>query len=103
MARTDRNRVFNQLVSSLTREAVLSVEGASSVPKKGIVLSKDKRSQQLIVDVFLNVRRGCKIPEAAWKIQDSVKKRLEAEADASVYKVNIHIQGVDRRTENKDA
>ncbi len=96
MARIDRNRIFNQLVQTVVRDAALSVDGVSSVTKKGVSFVREKGSKQLVIDVFLCVRRGCKIPEAAWKIQDTVKKRVEAETDTAVHKVNIHIQGVDR-------
>ncbi len=103
MARADRNRILNQLVVKVTKDAVLAVEGVGSVAKRGVSVQRAKDSGALILDVFLNVRRGCRIPQTAWLIQDTVKKRVESEAGAAVDKVNIHIQGVDIKTENKDA
>ena len=103
MPRSDRNRIFAQLITKVTTDAVLSVKGVSSVGKRGVSFTRDKTGGQLLIDVFLNVSGGCKIPEAAWRIQDTVKKRVEAETDSAVGKVNIHIQGVDYKTENSDA
>jgi uncharacterized alkaline shock family protein YloU len=98
-----RSRIFAQLIRKLTADAVLSVEGVASVRKNGVTFVRDKNTDALIIDVFLNVAEGCKIPEAAWHIQDNVKKRIEAEVDTSVSKVNIHILGVSYKTEKKDA
>ncbi len=98
-----RNRIFAQLIRQLTTDAVMAVEGVASVRRNGVSFARDRNTDALIIDIYLNVIKGCKIPEAAWRIQDSVKKRIEAEADASVSKVNIHITGVSSRTEKKDA
>ncbi len=100
MGRADRNRIFGELVSKLAADAASAVGGVSSVGKKGVLFTRDKNTQHLIIDLFLTVERGCKIPEAAWKIQDSVKKTVENGTDTTVDKVNIHIQGVNIKTEN---
>ncbi|NMA93322.1 MAG: Asp23/Gls24 family envelope stress response protein, partial [Clostridiales bacterium] len=45
-------------------------------------------------DVHLDVKYGCKIPNAAWNIQENVKKKIEALTSEKLYQVNIHIMGV---------
>jgi uncharacterized alkaline shock family protein YloU len=74
-------------------EAALSVDGVAGLAGKRMTMSKEK-DQRLVLDVFLNVRYGCKIPEMAWNIQETVKKSLEAFTETEIAKINIHVQGV---------
>lgn len=93
-------------LSAAAMDAVLHTNGVSnmvSVPGpaakalekegvKGIRASKTKDG--LIFDVHLDVKYGCKIPNAAWNIQENVKKKIEALTSEKLYQVNIHIMGV---------
>jgi uncharacterized alkaline shock family protein YloU len=46
------------------------------------------------IDLYVIVDYGCRIPDVAWNIQESVKKSVETMTGLSVAEVNIHIQGV---------
>ncbi|MEX0975140.1 MAG: Asp23/Gls24 family envelope stress response protein [Bacillota bacterium] len=59
---------------------------------KGVrVASADK---DVTLDLYLAVKYGARIPELAFKVQESVKKSVEGMTDLKVSQVNIHIQGV---------
>ncbi|AOY77066.1 Asp23/Gls24 family envelope stress response protein [Clostridium formicaceticum] len=54
----------------------------------------DVTEEGVAIDLYLIVDYGVKIPELAWKIQDSVKTTIESMIGTKVIDVNIHIQGV---------
>ncbi len=74
-------------------KAALSVEGVASLTGKRLTLTKDK-NQDLIFDVYLLARYGCRIPEMAWDIQETVKKEVAGLTETAISKINIHVQGV---------
>ena len=54
----------------------------------------DINEDRVVIDIYLIVEYGCKIPEVAWAIQEKVKGQVETMTGLSVQGVNIHIQGV---------
>lgn len=53
-----------------------------------------------IIDLYIIVEYGTKIPDVAWEIQESVKKTVETMTGIEVNEVNIHVQGVNFPNEN---
>lgn len=60
--------------------------------KKGIKLSKE--DDEIIIDIYVVVNYGVKIPEVAWNIQKNVKREVESMFDIISKTINIHVQGV---------
>ena len=61
---------------------------------KGTRVTQDGKKVE--VDVFINVKYGCKIPQVAWDIQENVKEEINTMTDMTVSAVNIHVQGVEK-------
>lgn len=59
---------------------------------KGVRVSSGEKEVSL--DLYLNIRYGARIPEVAYKVQESVKKSIESMTELRVAYVNIHVQGV---------
>jgi uncharacterized alkaline shock family protein YloU len=59
---------------------------------KGIKVNQSEDG--IDIDIYIVVEYGVKIPEAAWNVQENVKKEVEAMTEAAVKAVNIHVQGV---------
>lgn len=57
---------------------------------------------ETIIDLFLIVEYGIKVPDVAWEVQQNVKKAVETMAGLKVAQVNIHIQGINIVKEHKD-
>ena len=57
-----------------------------------IYLSEEEKVVDLDVHIALNY--GVNIPEISWKIQDAVKKNVEAMTDITVNKVNVFVDGL---------
>ncbi len=60
---------------------------------KGIKINQTEKG--VVVDVYIIVNYGVKIPVVAWDTQGNVKKELETMTSRKVLGVNIHVQGVD--------
>lgn len=52
-----------------------------------------------VIDLYIVVDYGVRIPELAWEIQENVKNNVETMTGMNVEKVNIHIEGVSFETE----
>ncbi len=66
--------------------------GAKKSPGKGVKV--EMKEDSVVVDIYIVVDYGVKIPELAWEIQESVKNSIETMTGLEVEKVNIHIEGV---------
>lgn len=66
--------------------------GAKKSPTKGIRVEVKENS--VVIDLYVIVEFGVRIPELAWEIQESVKNNVETMTGMSVEKVNIHIDGI---------
>ena len=66
--------------------------GAKKNQSKGVKVEMSETS--VLIDLYLVVEYGVRIPELAWEIQDSVKNNVETMTGLEVSKVNIHIEGV---------
>ncbi len=84
-----------QGVSAMSGNIVGSIGGAILGRKhvaKGVrVFSGEK---DVVLDLYLSVKYGARIPEVAYKVQESVKRSVEGMTELKVTQVNIHIQGV---------
>lgn len=59
---------------------------------RGVKIEKDNKNVK--VELYLILEYEYSIPDLAWKIQDKVKRTVEAMTDLNVIEVNIHVQGV---------
>ncbi len=82
-------------VAALTGSIVGSIGGAILGRKKqarGVRVSTGEKD--VVLDLYLSVKYGARIPEVAYKVQENVKRSVEAMTELKVAQVNIHIQGV---------
>ena len=91
------NKISKEIVSLAASKATLTVPGVNQ--EKDIRLSRDKEG--FVIDIFVTVDFGSKIPQLAWDIQNSVKEAVESTTQQKVKAVNIHVQGVMMPQEGK--
>lgn len=72
-------------------DSVAEVFGKKSGAKGVDVELKDNKAS---ITVHVIIKYGCRIPEIAWRIQESVKNTVESMTDIEVLKVNISVDGV---------
>lgn len=84
-----------QGVAAMTGNIVGDIGGAI-LGRRGITRGVKVTSgeKDISVDMYLSVKYGERIPEVAYKVQESVKRSIESMTDLKVSRVNIHIQGV---------
>lgn len=68
---------------------------------KGVKVEVGER--QVAIDLFVVVEYGSKIPEIAYMVQENVKRAVESMTGLEVVEVNVHIQGVEFRSEEAEA
>jgi uncharacterized alkaline shock family protein YloU len=59
---------------------------------KGVKVDQDEDG--IILDVYVVIKYGAKIPQVAWEIQENVKNEVETMTDRKVAAVNIHVQKI---------
>ncbi len=73
------------------KENILNNLGKTS-NLKGVKVSQDDGN--VVIDLYIIVEYGYKIPDVAWEVQENVKKEVESVTDLTAKEINIHIQGV---------
>jgi uncharacterized alkaline shock family protein YloU len=58
--------------------------------------------EETIIDLYLIVNYGVRVPDVAWEVQQNVKKSVETMTGLKVGQVNIHIQGIHILKEQKE-
>ena len=62
---------------------------------KGVKISRSEEPDFFVIDIFINVYYGYKIPDVAWEIQENVKKEVKELTGETTKAVNIHVLGVE--------
>jgi uncharacterized alkaline shock family protein YloU len=106
-------RIANEVVSIIAGLAATEVKGVAGM-SGGVVdgfaeLLKKKNltkgvkvevgEKQAAIDLFIIIEYGAKIPDTAYLVQDNVKRAIESMTGLDVVEVNVHIQGVEFKSE----
>lgn len=74
--------------------------GAKKSPQKGVKVVVDDAGA--VIDVYIIVEFGKRIPELAWEVQENVKNSVETMTGIDVRAVNVRIEGVSFPKEKKE-
>ncbi len=108
-------KISDEVIITIAAVAVSEVKGVSCIGgtlseiaqkfgKKNFVKGiKVTNGDELTIDVNVVVDYGVRIPEVAWSVQDNVKKSVELMSGLTVGKVNVHVVGVENRTETTES
>ena len=109
-------RISDEVVAICCMNAILKTNGVSRLAGgfmgnlqknilgntpalQGIKLNRD--DETVSFDIFIIVDYDVKIPQVAWDVQVNVKNEVEDITGLRVNEVNIHVQGVDMKTEEE--
>jgi len=101
-------RIADEVVATIAGLAAMENEGVAGMSggiAGGIAEALGKKNlsrgvkvevgeEEVIVDLYVIVDYGIRIPDVAWNVQDSVKRAVEEMTGLEVLKVNVHVQGV---------
>ncbi len=86
-----RVRGVSSLVGGITDSITKNILKMKNVTQ-GVKVSHEDDS--LVIDIFLNVYYGYRIPQVAWEIQETIRKEVKNMTGEDAGAVNIHVQGV---------
>lgn len=81
-------------------DGINQILGNNKKYSKGVKVELEEND--VIIDLFVIVRYGVKIPDVAFSIQNSVKNSVETMTGLNVKSVNINVQGVTFDKEKKE-
>ncbi len=101
-------KIVDDVVATIAGLAAIEVEGVAGMSGGFVggiaeMLGKTSLSKGVkveiqekvaVIDLYIIVEYGTKIPDVAWEIQESVKKSVETMTGIKVNEANIHVQGV---------
>ena len=113
----DGIKISNDVVAVIAGVAVSEVAGVSAMSggfaggisevlsgkknlAKGIKVEVSENTTK--IDVNIIVEYGTRIPDVAFEIQNRVKKAVESMTGLNVTEVNVHVQGVNTDSVNKE-
>ena len=101
-------KIASEVVATIVGLAALEVKGVAGMSgglANGIAEKLGKKSlskgvkleikeKEVIIDLYIIVEYGTKIPDISWEIQNNVIKVVETMIGLKAMNVNIHVQGV---------
>jgi uncharacterized alkaline shock family protein YloU len=107
-------RITDEVIAIIAGIAAMEVPGVSGMSggiaggiaealgrknlSKGVKVEAGEK--EAVIDVYIIVEFGFRIPDVAWSIQEKVKKAVEEMTGLTVVEVNIHVQGVNFEKEH---
>ena len=105
--RTDGSCVISEeVISSIASAAAVEVPGVAGMAQRpadirGIIGSAVARAvrvlnndSETVLDVYINLKQGARIPDVAGEVQRSVKVAVQSMTGKPVTKVNVHVVGL---------
>ena len=86
-----RVRGVSSLVGGITGSITKNILKMKNVTQ-GVKVSHEDDS--LVIDIFLNVYYGYRIPQVAWEIQETIRKEVKTMTGEDAGAGNSHVQGV---------
>jgi len=100
--------IYDEVVKTIIAASVTEINGIAGMSpgfveeiieglgkkshNKGIKISY--KNQQMVIDLYVIIEYGTKIPDLSWDVQQNVKQTVEKILNIKTSKVNINIQGV---------
>ena len=98
--------ISEDVIATIANTAAMEVPGVAGMAQrpadiKGIIAAGATRSvkvlnndSETIVDVYINLRLGARIPDVAGEVQHSVKVAVQSMTGKPVTKVNVVVAGI---------
>ena len=101
-------RISEDVIAQLATKALNSVEGVSPASPglmanlrlgrktvNGVRISiSDGDTPEIVVDAYISVKYGLRIPDVCWDVQEAIKDQVERYTGYAIKGVNIYVQGI---------
>ena len=81
-------------------DGINQILGNNKKYSKGVKIELE--GNEVVIDLYVIVKYGVRIPDVAFSIQNSVKSQVETMTGLNVRSVNINVQGVTFEKDKKD-
>lgn len=106
---TGEIKIADEVVATVVGIAAMEIEGVAGMSTglaNGLYELLGKKNlakgvkvvingNDVVIDIYIVVKYGFRIPDIAWQIQEKVKSSVETMTGLNADKINIHIEGVD--------
>lgn len=79
-------------MSNSLASGIAEIFGSKRNLSRGVKV--DIKEENTVIDLYIIVDYGVRIPELAWEVQENVKNSVETMTGLNVEKINIHVEGV---------
>ncbi len=98
--------ISEDVIASIASSAAMEVPGVASMAQRpadirGIIGSAASKAvkvlnneSETILDVYVNLKLGARIPDVAGEVQHNVKVAVQSMTGKPVNKVNVHVAGL---------
>lgn len=101
--------ISEEAISTIVSHTVKEIEGVAGLQHNAYseivrflgraehadAIKMEKGHEGLILDVYLRVCYGFRIPDVAVQVQESIKGALETMLQVSVTSINVHVVGIE--------
>ncbi|HAJ94207.1 MAG TPA: Asp23/Gls24 family envelope stress response protein [Synergistaceae bacterium] len=101
-------RISEDVIAQLATKALNSVEGVTPanpglmanlrLGRKTVngvrITISDGNAPEIVVDAYIAVKYGLRIPDVCWDVQEAVKEQIERFTGYTIKGVNVYVQGV---------
>lgn len=81
-----------KVINSIIALAAQEISGVAGLQGKG--LSTEINGNTITVDVFIDVYMGESCPDVAYRVQENIKRNIEAMTSFKVDVINVNILGI---------
>jgi len=74
--------------------ADMLIGSTKDIDKTNKSIKIEINNNKIIINLFIIIKYGVRIPDIAWAIQNRVKKEIIKELDTDVQEINIRVQGI---------
>lgn len=89
----NKKNVFKELNDQPSHEFMEKEENQNTKDKK-IEIKIETKEESILIDLFIFIKYGIRIPDLAWDIQNKIKEEITREFEIDNAEINIYIQGI---------
>ena len=83
-----KKNIFQEITQKIAQNSPEQVESKSQEIKVEI------KKNRILINLYLVIQYGVRIPDLTWKIQSQIKENIKAITGIDVNEINVHIQGI---------
>ncbi len=88
----EKNKI--RKINNFSNLEMIKEEEKQNNKDKNIEIKIETKEQNILIELFLTILYGIRIPDLAWEIQSKIKEEIVHKLAIDDLEINIHIQGI---------